>query len=170
MSFKWVLFALPILACNLAFADEPAGLRDAMAKYDTEKMERAHKLYGAAVQKIDPSAYQFKYALVDLDGDGIQDAIVYLTDNQSCGTGGCPMRIFKGTKSGFRYISGTLRVLLPIQVLTSISHDWKSLAIGLRSGGTGILKFDGNHYPLSPPDNHPAPDSELSGVITLIPR
>src|ERR1700756_1937850 len=86
---------------------EPAGLRAAMAKYDTEQLELRHKRYGVAVQKIDPSAYQFKYALVDLDGDGIQDAVVYFTDRENCGTGGCAMRVMKGTKDGFVHVSGT---------------------------------------------------------------
>ncbi|MGE5626337.1 MAG: hypothetical protein ACM3ZT_12405, partial [Bacillota bacterium] len=105
-----------------------------------------------------------------LDGDGIQDAVVYFTNRESCGTGGCAMRIMRGTKDGFVYVSGTLRVFLPIKVLTSTSHGWKSLAIRLRSGSDGILNFDGKRYPLSPLDDHPATSDELQGAITLIPR
>jgi hypothetical protein len=158
------------LVFNSSHAAEPEGLRQAMANYDNAREERDHKLYGSVARKIDPSSYQFKYALVDLNGDGIQDAVVYLTSNDWCGTGGCAMRILKGTKSGFTYVSGTLRVFLPIKVLTSESHGWKSLVVTLRSGKLGVLKFDGMRYPLSPPDDHPAPSSVLRGAMTLIPR
>lgn len=169
MPRQLALFVLLALVCGTALATEATALRQAMAKHDTAVIEREHKLYGATLRKIDPSTYKFKYALVDLNGDGINDAVVYLTGNNWCGSGGCTMRVMKGTKSGFVYLSGTLRVFTPIEVLTPKSHGWKSLAIGLRSGSLGVLKFNGQRYPLSPPD-HPAPVSKLRGNIKLIPR
>jgi hypothetical protein len=35
----------------------------------------------------------YRYALVDLNADGIDDAVVLLTDKAYCGSGGCTMVI-----------------------------------------------------------------------------
>lgn len=160
-------FIGPSLAASRP-AQALAGLRAAMAKHDDEQAELRHRLYGSPIQIADPSSYRFKYALVDLNGDGIKDAIVYFTQQQDCGSGGCVMEVYKGTKSGFEFLSGTLRVLPPILILATASHGWKSLAIQLREGGSGVLKFNGRRYPLSPPDGHPASSSTLRGAVTAI--
>ena len=153
-------FIGPSLAASRP-AQALAGLRAAMAKHDDEQAELRHRLYGSPIQIADPSSYRFKYALVDLNG-------VYFTQQQDCGSGGCVMEVYKGTKSGFEFLSGTLRVLPPILILATASHGWKSLAIQLREGGSGVLKFNGRRYPLSPPDGHPASSSTLRGAVTAI--
>lgn len=114
-----------------------ADLRVAMAAHDTRRLRSA-----------DTSDYHFTYALVDLDGDGIQDAVVYLNDE--CGSGGCDMRIMKGTKDGFNYISGSTITNLPVYVLPSKTNGWRDIAVSTRGGGTVILKYDGQKYPLNP--------------------
>jgi hypothetical protein len=158
------------LVCGASLAAEPVGLRDAMAKWDLSQNARAVRLYGARPVVVDPNAYEFKYALVDLDGDGILDAVVYLTGAKWCGSGGCTLRILKGTRAGFSFVSGTLRTFCPILALDSQSHGWKSLAVALRAGGYGVLEFDGKRYPLSPDDKHPASSSQLRGARALIKR
>jgi hypothetical protein len=162
-------FALA-LVCSVSLATEPVGLRDAMAKWDLAQNAKAVQLYGATPVVVDPNAYQFKYALVDLDGDGILDAVVYLTGARWCGSGGCTLRILKGTKTGFSFVSGTLRTFCPVLALDSQSHGWKSLAIALRAGGFSVLEFDGKHYPLSPDDERRASSSQLRGAKRLIDR
>jgi hypothetical protein len=148
--------------------EAPPGLRAAIAKHDNEQAEIRHRLYGSPLEVADPSSYEFRYALVDLNGDGIVDAIVYFTQKQYCGSGGCSMEIYRGTKTGFVFLSGTLRVSPPILVLAASAHGWKSLAVRLREGGSGVLNFNGRRYPLSPPDGHPAPASELRGAVAVI--
>ena len=164
---KLSLFVLVSFVSTAAYASQATALRQAMARHDDAVNVREHKLYGATLEKTDTSSYKFKYALVDLNGDGIKDAVVYLTGSDWCGSGGCTMRVMKGTKSGFVYQSGTLRVFTPIKVLKSKSHGWKSLAIGLRSGGLAVLSFNGKRYPLAPPDN-PSSNSELRGAEKLV--
>jgi hypothetical protein len=143
-------------------------LRAAIAKHDARQAEITHRLYGAVPEIADPSSYEFKYALVDLNGDGIPDAVVYFTKAEDCGSGGCVMRIYRGTRTGFEYVSGTLRVFPPILVLQTSVHGWKSLAVALREGGSGVLNFNGKRYPLSPPDGHPARASTLKGAAAII--
>ena len=160
------LFLVSVAGASLAA--EPARLRESMAKWDNARNAKAVRLYGARPEVVDPSAYEFKYALVDLDGDGIADAIVYLTNWEWCGSGGCTLRILKGTKTGFSFVSGTMRAHGPILVLPAKSHGWKSLAVALRAGGYGLLEFNGKRYPLSPDDEHPASSASLRGATTVI--
>lgn len=147
---------------------QEAALRAAIAKHDNEQAEIQHRLYGSPLKVADPSSYEFRYALVDLNGDGIKDAIVYFTQQQYCGSGGCIMEIYRGTKTGFEFLSGTLRVSRPILILAASAHGWRSLAIRLREGGSGVLNFNGRRYPPSPPDGHPAPPSKLRGAVAAI--
>ena len=124
-------------SCAASAPEAPPGLRAAIAKHDNEQAEIRHRLYGSPLEVADPSSYEFRYALVDLNGDGIVDAIVYFTQKQYCGSGGCSMEIYRGTKTGFVFLSGTLRVSPPILILTASAHGWKSLAVRLREGGSG---------------------------------
>lgn len=129
---------------------EPPDLRAAMVRYDTRQQELRHKAFGAMPREIDPSDYHFNYALVDLDGDGILDAVVFFTGREDCGSGGCAMRIMKGTKSGFAYVSGNTITRVPIYVLPSKTNGWSDIAVTVGGGGVGygmvILKFNGKKY------------------------
>ena len=126
-----------VYTIRLQEVPESAILRAAMARHDARR-------------RIDPSSYRFTYALVDLDGDGIQDAVVYLNADY-CGSGGCAIRIMKGTKDGFAYVSGSTITRLPIYVLPSKTNGWRDIAVTIGGGGlkygTVILKYDGRRYP-----------------------
>jgi hypothetical protein len=63
-----------------------AGLKSANSPELLKKLMQDH------VRQIDPSIDEttmFSYAFVDLNGDGKDEAIVYLTGRSWCGTGGC---------------------------------------------------------------------------------
>ncbi len=146
-----------VYTIRLQEVPESAILRAAMARHDARR-------------RIDPASYRFTYALVDLDGDGIQDAVVYL--NAGCGSGGCDIRIMKGTKDGFTYVSGSTVTNLPVYVLPSKTNGWRDIAVTTRVGfmkyGTVILKYNGQGYPLNPslqPSFPVAPNQQ--GVMEL---
>lgn len=147
---------------------EPTGLRAAIAKHENQKRERSRKNYHANLPDVDPAQLVFSYGLVDLNGDGVDDAIVYLHGEDDCGSGGCTVEIYRGTESGFQYVSGSVRIGLPIQVLPVASHGWKTLVVALREGGNGLMPFDGKRYPLAPPDRRRAKPEEVKGAITII--
>ena len=62
---------------------------------------------------------KFRHVLTDLNKDGNNDAIVLLQDGSWCGTGGCPMLIYKGNKGGFTFISETGLTKTPVRVANS---------------------------------------------------
>ena len=106
-----------------------------------------------------------KTAQIDLNGDGIQDALVLL-DNPMyfCGTGGCTMLVFKGTKSGFAFVSRSTLIRSPVLVSDTKTHGWRDLLVEVSGGGATpkkvALKFTGGKYPLNPSTQPPLPKSQ----------
>ena len=84
-------------------------------------------------------------AFVDLNKDGIQEAIVYFTD--SCGSGGCDMLILAHQNGRYAALMSTAVTRLPIRVLNTESNGWHDVAMQVAGGGVQgyeeILSFDG---------------------------
>jgi hypothetical protein len=137
-----------------AIAAEPPGLREAIAKHDEISAETSRRLYGAHLPPVDPASYEFAFALVDLNGDGIPDAIVLFNGPQDCGSGGCSLEILRGTEQGFQFISKSTISREPIQILTEKRFGWRSFTVSVRGGGskpcTALMRFNGQKYPLNP--------------------
>jgi hypothetical protein len=131
------LFFLAILLYPLIGSGEENNLlASAIRKYVTENDSGAQ-------------APSYKSALVDLNADHIEDAIVLLGGDW-CGSGGCTLVVFRGTPDGFQLLSTSTIVKEPIKVASTRSAGWSDLFV--LSGGRGrrVLRFDGSEYPLNP--------------------
>jgi hypothetical protein len=98
---------------------------------------------------------RFSYALIDLNGDGMREAIVRIVDSQVCGSGGCSMYILRRQGSRYRVVNWTSITRPPIRVLTTRSHGWRDISVFVQGGGIirgyeARLPFDGKAYPLNP--------------------
>ena len=96
-------------------------------------------------------------AFVDINDDGKQEAIVYLSDSTGtyCGSGGCPTLVLAPQGSSFRVVAHILITRPPIRVLSGSSHGWRSLGVWVQGGGIqpgyeAELQFDGKSYPTNP--------------------
>jgi len=94
-------------------------------------------------------------ARIDLNGDGLKDALVLLENPMYyCGTGGCTMLVFKGTKSGFEFVSRSSLIRGPVLVSEAKTHGWRDLIVEVSGGGIApkkvALKYTGSKYPLNP--------------------
>jgi hypothetical protein len=90
-------------------------------------------------------------AFVDLNGDGTQEVIVYVTGEGWCGTGGCTMLILARKDSSYRVITTVPATRPPIRVLEDTSNGWHSIAewsVGgsPEPGYEAELCFDGKTY------------------------
>src|SRR5215469_10902374 len=116
------------VVAQVALADQPPGLADAVRKYSHEA-----------------AAPHFEYALVDLNGDGVPDAIVRLTARDWCGSGGCTMLIFRGRAQGFTFVAKATIAQKPIKVSPEIQHGWHTLLVPVRGGsvqpGFALMRF-----------------------------
>lgn len=116
-----------------------------------------------------PSSYQ--YALVDLNDDGISDAIVLIEDPGYCGSGGCNLAILRGVRGGFSYMSGSTTSRAPIRVLAETRNGWRSLSVTVAGSGSKpgevLMRFNGRRYPLNPTLQPYATAADLLGGIEL---
>ena len=74
-------------------------------------------------------------ALVDLDGDGKKEAIVYLVGRTWCGSGGCPTLVLVRNGVGWKLLQYITITRPPIRVLSSTSHGWHDLSVWVQGGG-----------------------------------
>jgi hypothetical protein len=120
---------------------------------------------------VDPKyANPHQTARIDLNGDGRQDAIVLLESPiYFCGTGGCTMLVFKGTPSGFEFVSRSTLIRGPVLVSDTNTHGWRDLIVEVSGGGIApkqvALKYTGSEYPPNPSTLPPLPkDQPLKGA------
>ena len=96
----------------------------------------------------------FGYALVDLNGDGRNEAVVYITEAGWCGSSGCDLEIFERSKSGWRPFGVDLgNTRAPIRLLPSKTHGWHDLG-GWQFGGGVDRPFE-SWISIYPRDNDP---------------
>ena len=114
------------------------------------------------IHRTDPHNTQFNSVNYDLNGDGVEDAIVLL---DWCSQNGCEMLIFEGTNNGYRFSSRVSQVKAPVTLSKEQHFLWQSLLIE-KSGETKKLDFDGISYP-NDSNNLPSANKidESTGVV-----
>ncbi len=103
-----------------------------------------------------PANSQYEYTRMDLNGDGLRDALVLfnLPHSYWCGWSGCTMAVFEAGDNSFRVVSETSRIRGPLVIGSTETNGWQD--IGVRISGTDmadrnvLLKFNGFGYPDNP--------------------
>ncbi|MEM1170174.1 MAG: hypothetical protein AAGJ08_14115 [Cyanobacteria bacterium P01_H01_bin.35] len=107
----------------------------------------------------------YKTEYIDLNDDGIKDALVLMSTQDWCGTGGCNLFIFQGGENKFEFLSSSSLIHQPFTVSKTQTNGWRDLVVEVRGGGakpqTVTLKFDGKLYP-SNPSLEPPINSEIT--------
>jgi hypothetical protein len=115
----------------------------------------------------------YKHAFVDLNDDGIDDAVVLITDNEYCGSGGCFFLVFRGIAGGFKHVSSSTITRAPILLLPEKKKGWHTLSVLIAGGGVEpgqvIMRFNGKKYPGNPSLQPKAKKNDLKSAKTLIP-
>lgn len=95
-----------------------------------------------------------RIALVDLDGRGPPEALVYLRGMDWCGSGGCTLLVLRERNGSWMRVSRITATRLPVRVLDRRRHGWHSLQVHVGGGGIAsadvVLDFDGRRYPGNP--------------------
>ena len=149
-------------------AAEQDHLRKAIYQHNKVVLDISRDKYGARHQAEDYVIdNKYKFALLDLNDDKIAEAIVLFDAPDSCGTGGCKLEIYRGTKSGFQLLSSSTITLSPIRVTSEKRYGWRTLIV--LSGGTGnvLLRFNGSKYPLNPSQQPTANPLQINSAIVL---
>ena len=106
----------------------------------------------------------YKTEYIDLNNDGIKDALVLMSTPDWCGTGGCSLFVFQGGEEKFEFLSSSSLIHQPFTISENQTNGWRDLVVEVRGGGakpqTVTLKFDGKVYP-SNPSLEPPINSEI---------
>lgn len=94
-------------------------------------------------------------AYVDLNGDGIDEAVVYFESRGSCGSGGCRLYVLRSRRGFWHRVSGHTIIRRPIRVLRTRHNGWRDISVNVRGdvfveNYHAALPFDGSTYPLNP--------------------
>lgn len=112
-----------------------------------------------------PSDYVF--SMHDLNGDGIQEAVVLLTDTDWCGSGGCTLLVAQHLGAAWQLISKITLVHPPVIALERKRSGWQSLSFIVGGGGMAAdpvtLDFRQGRYPSNPTTVPPPASSPTSG-------
>ena len=98
---------------------------------------------------------RYSAALTDLNDDGFKEALVHVTGNGMCGTGGCFLYVLTREGRGWRKVTAIPETRAPIRLLGTRSHGWHDISVYVAGGGIipgydAQLKFDGRTYPTNP--------------------
>lgn len=92
----------------------------------------------------------YKLAGVDLNGDGVREAVVLFQGKDWCTPTGCSLAVFQKFEHGFRVISRTVRVKAPVEVTDNVSNSYRDLLVQTGGGPAPErrvrLQFSGEGY------------------------
>jgi hypothetical protein len=153
-----------------ASAAKPVPAQTEKEQGENSELNQAILAY-LAKTKVDPQyANPRQTAFIDLNGDGRQDALVLLENPlYFCGSGGCTMLVFKGTPSGFEFVSSSSLMRGPLLVSEATTQGWRDLIVEVSGGGIApkqvAMKFTGGKYPSNPSILPPLPkDQPIKGT------
>ena len=96
------------------------------------------------------SEARYADAFIDLNGDGVDEAVVYLAGQDWCGTGGCTTLVLMRTQNSYVLVGRISATRPPIRALRERTHGWRTLTAWI-SGATfeayeAKYRFDGKTY------------------------
>ena len=115
---------------------------------------------------------RYHYNTVDLNGDGKLDAIVLVSGQSVCGTGGCEVLIFKNDGEDYSLITEMSVSHAPVFVGATRTKGWNDLVMEVYGGGLkpyfASLKFDGQTYPENPTVEPPLPKQSRAKFVEYL--
>lgn len=107
-----------------------------------------------AAQNMEADASAFRSAFIDLNGDGNDDALVYLQSPMFCGSGGCSLQVYQGGPDGFTLDSDISLARNPIIVADTATDGWRDLVMQVSGGGAEpknvVMQHSADGYPGNP--------------------
>lgn len=115
------------------------------------------------IHRTDPKGTKFSAVKYDLNGDGLNEAIVLL---DWCSEGGCEMLIFERLEGEYRFSSRISQIQVPIIVSSSQHYLWQSL-LAEKNKQWLTLDFDGISYPPNTRDLTPVNRLDVATDVIL---
>ena len=139
---RWALVLLAGLTLAAPAAADEAGIKAFLIDYLTE----------GGQHDVGPAKVAIAHA--DLDGDGTDEAIVYLLGQYWCGSGGCNAYVLQAEGDSWAIRMETSVTQTPIGVLDTVTNGWRDIFVTVGGGGSPggmvAMSFDGTMYPANP--------------------
>ncbi|QEY58061.1 hypothetical protein FXF61_02185 [Pseudomonas sp. C27(2019)] len=135
----------------------------------TPATEQQRNLSAAISHFSDQKYPEFKYTFVNLNNDGVDDAIVLLQGSSWCAADGCVMLVMRGVGTGFRVISKSKATLENIRLTAAHSNGWLDIIVH-SDGAERLLQFDGMNYPSDPSILPAASQEQVDAAQIVLPR
>ena len=142
-----VVFTVCLLLVARATAQAPSAREESLTKFLQN--------YEGNPASANEMTTRYSVAFVDLNDDGITEALVYLSGPEWCGSGGCSLLILRSDGPSWKVITQTTVTQLPIRVLSAKANGWHDVTVWVRGGGIqpgyeARLRFNGRKYPGNP--------------------
>jgi hypothetical protein len=147
---SWLLLASAWMLCPLLSAASLGGQN--AAQNDTLR-SFLQGYVGAPTAETRTTRYTAAFG--DLNGDGVKEAIVYLSGNGWCGSGGCVTLVLQREGQSYRVVTKITIARPPIRMLDRVSNGWHDIGVWVQGGEIqpvyeAQLAFDGKTYPTNP--------------------
>lgn len=149
--------------------EAPAPVEASAPPQASAPVQNTAALETAIAQAIDAALPAYQSAMADLNADGREDAVVLLSGNEWCGSGGCTMLVLKGEEAeAYTLVSRSTVTRAPIRVAASASNGWKDLIVSTRGLDDALMAFDGSGYPGNPSVQSAASAEQVAAAATII--
>lgn len=170
-------FLIPLLAMQLLTA-QSGPVPTVISAVPSEKAQDPvlEKAVSRLLRLAKEDRNYYRHNNVDLDGDGVPEALVQVQGPFVCGSGGgCPLVVFKKKGNTYDSVARIALTWLPVVVSEHRTHGWNDLILWRRSYGNAepshyeVLAFDGRTYSRRPsPTSAAQPEEAMHGVAYMI--
>ena len=165
-SRRWSI--LPVMCCISASCTPPSTQQGGPS--DEERVldfVRSRILSGPVGRD---TAIEVTTAFTDLNGDGVSEAVAYVSGDSVCGSWGCNTYILTRDRDSYRLVTQLTISWPPIRVFPTGSHGWRNLGVWVQGGGIqpgyeAELRFDGAAYPSNPAAERPSSKGARGEVL-----
>jgi hypothetical protein len=141
--------------------------------YEKKRNRDVEKAILAAydINSTEDSTTRYYYNYVDLNGDGINEVLVYLFAGKFCGTGGCDGALLRKTNGRYKLINYFEPVRNPIFISTKKTKGWRDVIFfnsggGINPGYYSVSRFNGRSHPDNPTIKKDAPPLRIETAVS----
>lgn len=162
---------LAVAAAGCSAADPPSSGEQGA---DGELLALLRHRFSSGNHERDASG-RYSLAMADLDADGVPEALVYVSGERWCGSGGCHLIVLDREGRSWREVTSLTITWPPIRLLETRTNGWRDIGVSVSGGGIrpryeALLRFDGRSYPSNPSVSPAQPAPPRARGEILIPR
>jgi hypothetical protein len=144
-----------------------AGMATASSEKNAEVQNAVKTFLASKGTTVEVTTGAYGYNLVDLNGDGVEDALVYLFSSAYCKGDKCTLLVAKGEAGGKFKVHSVIKDLgVPVLVSADRTNGWADILTQVfdeKGTATSVkMVFDGGKYPENPTASNVKPLNKVA--------